>query len=122
MFHWLVAGPIPYDRMQRALDEYGRDVGPFLSYDAGGYLICRWAEAPLRLWERVKAFAHFLARREGAVVLDERMEPAAAPPRSLVHPPVQGPRKRAGRAGAAGRWRQSGQLPQRGAYTPVSAG
>jgi hypothetical protein len=94
MFHWLVVGAIPKGRLQEALDEYGRDVGPFLSYDAAGRVVCRWAEAPLRLWERVKAFAHFLARREGAVVLDERMEPAA-PTRALVHPPARGRRKRA---------------------------
>jgi hypothetical protein len=34
MFHWLVVGAIPRDRLQKALDEYGRDVAPFLCYDA----------------------------------------------------------------------------------------
>jgi hypothetical protein len=83
-----VSRPVSRDRVEKALDEFGRDVEAHLGYDAAGYLICRWAEAPLRLWERVKAFAHFLARREGAVVLDERME-VAAPPGSLPYPPEE---------------------------------
>jgi hypothetical protein len=78
MFYWLVVGPIPNGRFQEALDEYGRDVEPYLNTDAAGRVVCHWAAAPLRLWERVKAFAHFLAEREGAIVLDERMEVAHA--------------------------------------------
>jgi len=97
MLHWLIVGnidmtapldlagglrelrvsrPIARDRVEQALDEFGRDICPYLSYGAAGYVVCRWAEAPLRLWDRVRAFAHLLALREGAIVLDERSEVA----------------------------------------------
>jgi hypothetical protein len=91
-----VSRPIARDRVEQALDEFGRDVGPYLTYGATGYVVCRWAEAPLRLWDRIRAFAHLLARREGAVVLDERSEVARL---TVPLPPAQRPvRKR--RAGA----------------------
>jgi hypothetical protein len=94
MLHWLVVGPmgpvdsargpkvsrpIPRDAVERALEELGRDVEPYVIRRADGCVICRWAEAPLRLWEKVKAFAHLLASREGGLVFDERFERAPAP-------------------------------------------
>jgi hypothetical protein len=80
MFHWVIVGPIPGTRVEMALDEFGRDVEPYVSREGEGRVVFRWAAAPLRLWERVKAVAHFLARRERADVLDERMEVVARPP------------------------------------------
>ena len=93
MLHWLVVGhvdpvdpvdssglphkpkvsrPIPKDVADRALDKFGRDIDEYLSYDDGGYVVCGWAQAPHRLWGRVREFAYFLADREGAVVMDEQ--------------------------------------------------
>jgi hypothetical protein len=93
MLHWLVVGhinpldtvdcsrlphkpkvfrAIPKDAAEPALDEFGRDIDPYLSYDEVGFVVCGWAQAPRRFWDRVHEFAFFLAEREGAAVMDER--------------------------------------------------
>ncbi len=92
MFHWYVVGhinpldpwdrtalpykpkvlrPIPKDVAERLLDEFGRDIDPYLNYAEAGYVICNWSQAPRLFRERVQDFARFLAERQGAVVMDE---------------------------------------------------
>lgn len=108
MLHWLVVGPlgpagsargpkesrpIPRESVERALDELGRDVEPYVIRRTDGCVICRWSAAPLRLWDKVKAFARLLAEREGGFVFDERFELAPSPSSPL--PPDEGARKRA---------------------------
>jgi hypothetical protein len=109
MLHWLVVGPmgpvdsargpkvsrpIPRDAVEKALDELGREVEPYVVRRADGCVICRWSAAPLRLWEKVKEFARLLAEREGGLVFDERFELAPMPSAPPL-PPEGGARKRA---------------------------
>ena len=93
MMHWLVVGhfdPLdpcdmsekPYrlkplkaissEAVERAEAEFGADVHEFVSYGDGGYFCCNWSLARYELWDRVRQFAYFLAKRENAVVMDER--------------------------------------------------
>jgi hypothetical protein len=92
MFHWLIVGhfdpldpwdrtalpykpkvsrPIPKDVAERLLDEFGRDIDPYLNYEEAGYVMCGWGQAPRLFSERVQEFAQFLAERQGAVVMSE---------------------------------------------------
>jgi hypothetical protein len=80
--------------VERALDELGRDVEPYVIRRADGCVICRWSAAPLRLWDKVKEFARLLADREGGLVFDERFEVAPLPPGPPL-PPDEGARLRA---------------------------
>jgi len=102
MLHWLVVGhvnpldpvdcsgllhrpkvfqPILQEAVDRGLDQFGREIAGYLSYDEAGFVVCGWAQAPRTFRDRVQEFAFFLAQREGAVILDERHQilwPASA--------------------------------------------
>lgn len=92
MLHWLVVGhfdpldpidmsekpyrpkplrPIPHEAVEQAVAEFGQDVVEYLSYGDGGCVQCDWSLTRYELWDRVRDFAIFLARREQAVVIDE---------------------------------------------------